>query len=115
VDDALKSQLDETGGEKKQLAMEFVTLKTNYVEVNKQLRASQERVKQLGVELLSLANFKAVSGARVAELEKSQQRLEFEREKGEEQVQELMRELKELQGRVEQSDQQGGQHMHDKV
>jgi hypothetical protein len=115
VDETLKTQLDDVGGEKKQLAMEFITLKSNYVEVNKQLKESQERAKQLGVELLSLANYKSVSEARVGGLEKSQQRLEFEREKAVEQAQELTRELKELQERLDQSEQLAEQHMHEKA
>ena len=61
------------------------------------------------MELLSLANFKAVSEQRVGELEKAQQRSEFEREKAVEQAQELAEEKKELQERLERAEQAGEQ------
>jgi coiled-coil domain-containing protein 78 len=56
--DELKSKIIKLTKEKKDLAMEFITLKTNYMNVTKDLNKELSKNEELGVELLTLVNQK---------------------------------------------------------
>ncbi|ETW06701.1 hypothetical protein H310_02882 [Aphanomyces invadans] len=69
--------------DKKELAIEFVALKANFVAVNKSLQAQSAKAQQLSVELLTLVNQKAKLAASVEDLEKAKaDGLERERKLG---------------------------------
>lgn len=57
VDD-LKGQIEKLTKEKKELALEFITLKTNFMNVTKDLNKELTKNEELGVELLTLVNQK---------------------------------------------------------
>lgn len=48
--------LEKATDDKKELAMEFVSLKTNYVNLTDEHKKECQKTQQLGVELLTLAN-----------------------------------------------------------
>ena len=54
-----QDQLEKALEEKKELAVEFVSLKTNYANLNQEHQKVVAKNRQLGVELLSLANQKS--------------------------------------------------------
>ena len=54
----LKGQITKLTKEKKALALEFITLKTNYMNVTKDLNKELAKNEELGVELLTLVNQK---------------------------------------------------------
>jgi chromosome segregation ATPase len=54
----LKSKITKLTKEKKDLALEFITLKTNYMNVTKDLNKELSKNEELGVELLTLVNQK---------------------------------------------------------
>jgi coiled-coil domain-containing protein 78 len=56
--DDLESKIKSLTKEKKDLAMEFVTLKNNFVNLNKEYKAELAKNEELGVELLTLVNQK---------------------------------------------------------
>ncbi|RQM25786.1 hypothetical protein B5M09_003115 [Aphanomyces astaci] len=57
--------------DKKELAIEFVALKANFVAANKALQAKSGKAQQLSVELLTLVNQKTQLAAAVDDLEKA--------------------------------------------
>ena len=54
----LETKIKTLTKEKKDLAMEFVTLKNNFVNLNKEYKAELAKNEELGVELLTLVNQK---------------------------------------------------------
>jgi chromosome segregation ATPase len=56
--DDLEQKIQSLSKEKKDLAMEFVTLKNNFVNLNKEYKAELAKNEELGVELLTLVNQK---------------------------------------------------------
>ena len=54
----LEQRIQALSKEKKDLAMEFVTLKNNFVNLNKEYKAELAKNEELGVELLTLVNQK---------------------------------------------------------
>jgi len=100
VDETLKEQLQKLTDAKKQLTIEFVTLKSNYIDRNKECQQAQSKVKQLGVELLSLVNQKNVLTQQKDQLERTKKQTQEQQQVAQEQLATLKADLDQLKSRV---------------
>jgi len=115
VDETLKESLTQMTSEKKQLAVEFVTLKSNYVDRNKECQHAQTKVKQLGVELLSLVNQKNVLTQSRDQLERAKKQMLEQQRTSQEQLHTLKGDLDQLKSRVTDQEQRYDQLRNEKA
>ena len=64
-------RLEEAIQEKKELAMEFVAIKQNYMNLNDDFLTARDKAEKLSLELLNLVNSKSSLEAQNAELQES--------------------------------------------
>ena len=93
----LKSQIIKLTKEKKELAMEFITLKTNYMNVTKDLNKELSKNEELGVELLTLVNQKNA-------MESEQNAISLERDQLKKEHVKLTHEMSLMQGSMRDSE-----------